>query len=580
MNSLPPVVIMLVGALLVALTPTGVVRKTIAVAAPALVLAQLALALDAGDSLRFTWLSMELEPLRADKMSIVFGYVFAIAAILGGIYAWSLDDRLQQASALAYAGSSLGVVFAGDLLTLVLFWEVMALASAYLVWAGGFPGSRAAGIRYLYVHLVGGSTLLAGVLWHLGAGGSLDFTLFEGSIAGWLILGGFAINAAVVPLHAWLSDAYPEAGVAGSVFLSAFTTKTAVYALARGFAGWEILIVLGVIMALYGVVFAVLENDIRRLLAYHIISQVGYMVAGVGIGTEIAINGAAAHAFAHVIYKGLLFMGAGAAIYATGRRTLTSLGGIGDRMRTVAALYMVGAFAISAFPLFSGFVSKSLVLYAAEKEHIYWAVALLYLASVGTFLHTGLKLPYFTWFGPRRDDIRVGRTPRSMLVAMFLAAALCVGIGVYPAALYDLLPFPNAYEPYTADHVVRTLQMLGFTALGFWLLRERLGGEATVTLDADWLYRKAAAPARSLLQEPLERALSAAERVSNAAARHAGRLAVSPDEALSGALGATRLARERGAGAAIALLGRPPLAVAIGAMLLTFGVVLVLALTR
>ena len=566
MGSLPPVVIMLAGALLVALTPIGAVRKVIFVVAPALVLAQLAFALEAGDSLRFTWLSMELEPLRVDKMSIVFGYVFAIAAALGAIYAWSLDDRLQQASALAYAGSSLGVVFAGDLLTLVLFWEVMALASAYLVWAGGFPGSRAAGIRYLYVHLVGGSALLAGVLWHLGTGGSLDFTLFEGSIAGWLILGGFAVNAAVVPLHAWLSDAYPEAGVAGSVFLSAFTTKTAVYVLARGFAGWEILIVLGVIMALYGVVFAVLENDIRRLLAYHIISQVGYMVAGVGIGTEIALNGAVAHAFAHVIYKGLLFMGAGAAIYATGRRTLTSLGGIWDRMPLVVALYMVGAFAISAFPLFSGFVSKSLVVYGAEKEHLYWVVALLYLASVGTFLHTGLKLPYFTWFGPRRDDVRVGKTPRSMIVAMALAAALCIGIGVYPGALYDLLPFPNTYEPYTADHVVRTLQMLGFTAIGFWLLREKLDGEATVTIDTDWLYRKATAPVRTLLQAPLERALSAVERAGAAVAAYAGRLAVTPDEALSGA--------------SIARLSRPPLAAAIAAVLLTFAIVLVLALTR
>ena len=566
MDSLPPVVIMLGAALLVAATPVSIVRKALGVGAPLAVLAQIGFALDAGDSLRFTWLTMELEPLRADRLSMVFGYVFAIAAALGGIYAWHLDDRLQQAAALGYAGASLGVVFAGDLLTLVVFWEAMALASAYLVWAGGFTGSRAAGLRYLFVHLAGGSALLAGVLWHLGSGGSLDFTLFEGSIAGWLVLGGFAVNAAVVPLHAWLSDAYPEAGVAGSVFLSAFTTKTAVYALARGFAGWEALIALGVLMALYGVVFAVLENDIRRLLAYHIISQVGYMVAAVGIGTETAINGAAAHAFAHVIYKGLLFMGAGAAIYATGRRTLTSLGGIGDRMPLVVALYMVGAFAISAFPLFSGFVSKSLVLYAAEQEHLYWAVALLYLASVGTFLHTGLKLPYFTWFGPRREDIHVGRTPRSMIAAMVLAAGLCIGIGVYPAALYDLLPFPNTYAPYTADHVVRTLQMLGFTALGFWLLRERLGGEATVTLDADWLYRKAAAPVRVLLQEPLERALSAVERAGDALAAFAGRVAVSPEETLSGV--------------SIARLGRPPLAAAIGAVLLTFGVVLVLALAR
>lgn len=553
MDSLPPAVIMLAAAVLVALTPVGIVRRVIAVGAPLLVLALLIWALDEGDSWTLTWLSFELEPLRADGLSMVFGYVFAIAAALGGIYAWRLDDRCRQVAALAYAGTALGVVFAGDLLTLVLFWELMALTSAYLVWAGGFPGSHGAGTRYLFVHLVGGSLLLAGVLWHLGAGGSLDFTLFEGTTAGWLILGGFAVNAAVVPLHAWLSDAYPEAGVTGSVYLSAFTTKTAVYVMARGFAGWEVLIPLGVIMALYGVVYAVLENDIRRLLAYHIISQVGYMVAGVGIGTEMAINGTIAHAFAHVLYKGLLFMGAGAAIHATGRRTLTALGGIGDRMRTVVVLYMVGAFAISAFPLFSGFVTKSLVVHAAEAEHLSWVVALLYLASVGTFLHTGLKLPWFTWFGPRRDDIRVAPVPRGMLVAMSLAAALCIGIGVYPGALYGLLPFPVDYEPYTAGHVVRTLQLLGFTAVGFWLLRSKLGGETTITLDTDWFYRKAGTPARVLVQQPLEAVFRAAERGVAWTTRTATKLVRTP------------------------VSGRPPLGAALAVIVIIFGLFVLLA---
>ena len=577
MYSFPPVAIMVVAAVIVALTPLSIVRKAIAVGAPLLVLAHLIWGLEAGDSWSFTWLTLELEPLRADKLSLVFGYVFAIAAALGGIYAWHLNDRYQQAAALGYAGTSIGVVFAGDLLTLVLFWELMALTSAYLIWAGGYPGSRSAGTRYLFVHMVGGSTLLAGVLWHLGTGGSLDFSLFEGSIAGWLVLGGFAINAAVVPLHAWLTDAYPEAGVTGSVFLSAFTTKTAVYVLARGFAGWEVLIILGVIMALYGVVFAVLENDIRRLLAYHIISQVGYMVAAVGIGTEIAINGAVSHAFAHVIYKGLLFMGAGAAVYATGRRTLTALGGISDRMRLVVVLYMVGAFAISAFPLFSGFVSKSLVVYAAEKEHIYWAVALLYLASVGTFLHTGLKLPYFTWFGPKRDDIHVGPVPRGMLVAMVFAAALCIGIGVYPTALYDLLPHPNTYEPYYADHVVRTLQMLGFTAVGFWLLRGKLGGEATITIDTDWVYRKAGPLARVLIQTPLEAVFTFFERLVGALARRASVLAVAPATGWARLLLLSAYARERGPDDALAFLGRPPVGIALAAILLTFVVVVLAA---
>jgi len=562
---------MLIAAALVVVLPRTL-RRAVAVAAPILMLAHLAFFLETGDSWSFTWLSLDLEPLRVDKLSLAFGYVFGIAGALGAIYAWHQESKLQQAAALAYAGSSIGVVFAGDLVTLVLFWELKAVSSAYLVWGGGWPNSQSASARYLFVHMVGGSTVLAGVLWHLGTGGSTDFTLFDGTIAGWLILGGFAINAAIPPLHAWLADAYPEASITGSVFLSAFTTKTAVYVLARGFAGWEILIVLGVIMALYGVIFAVLENDIRRLLAYHIISQVGYMVAAVGMGTEVAINGAVAHAFAHVIYKGLLFMGAGAVIYATGRRTLTALGGIAGRMRIVVALYMIGALAISAFPLFSGFTTKSMIIFAAEEEHIEWAVALLYLASVGTFLHTGLKLPYFTWFGPRRDDIPVGPVPKNMIVAMIGAAALCVGIGVYPQLLYNILPFANSYEAYTAEHVVTTLQLLAFTAIAFWLLLHKLRGEATITIDTDWLYRKAGKPVRVLIQQPLEWPFTQAARLAGRIVQIASRISLTPESGWP-----RLLSLGGGPSTIISLLGRPPLGAAVAAMFVTFAAIVLLA---
>jgi multicomponent Na+:H+ antiporter subunit D len=272
------------------------------------------------------------------------------------------------------------------------------------------------------------------------------------------------------------------------VFLSAFTTKAAVYVLARGFGGYEVLVWVGVVMALYGVVYAVVENDIRRLLGYHIISQVGYMVAGVGVGTADAINGATAHAFAHILYKGLLLMGAGAVLQATARSKLTELGGLARSMPIVLILYLVGAFSISSVPLFSGFVSKELVVEAAALDGRGAVVQLLKLASVGTFLHTGLKLPYFTWYGPRRD-LTPAPIPWTMYVAMGLTAAINVAIGVQPSLLYDVLPFPVDYEPYTAAKVVETIQLLTFTGFGFWLLLEKVGGEPTVTLDTDWLYR-------------------------------------------------------------------------------------------
>ena len=347
MSSIPPAIIFILGAVLLLMLPQRI-RSASFLAFPILTLILLQY-LEPGSSLAVPFLNYELVVCRVDRLSLAFGHVFVIMALLGGIYGFHLKDTGQQVAALLYAGSSLGVVFAGDLLTLFVFWEIMAVASVYLIWARRTSLSSKAGMRYLIVHLFGGSVLLAGILWHWSETGSILFNHMEGSIASYLILFGFSLNAAIPPLHGWLADAYPEGTVTGSVYLSAFTTKVAVYALARGFAGLELLIWAGTAMAVYGVVFAVLENDIRRLLAYHIISQVGYMVAGIGIGTAVAINGATAHAFAHILYKALLFMGVGTILFTTGRSKLTELGGLARLMPLTLVLYMVGAFSISGF---------------------------------------------------------------------------------------------------------------------------------------------------------------------------------------------------------------------------------------
>ena len=438
------------------------------------------------------FLGFELIFGRADKLSLAFAYVFSSAALIGAIYALHVKDVSQHVAAFVYAGSSLGATFAGDFLTLFVFWELMAFASVWLIWSRRVKASIEAGYRYLLVHAVGGVVLLAGIIILYVTTGSIRFDALQvRDAAFYLILIGFMLNAAVPPLHAWLTDAYPEATVTGAVFLSAFTTKTAVYALIRAYPGTEVLIWLGTIMALYGVVFAVLANDIRRLLGYHIISQVGYMVAAVGMGTALAINGAVAHAFTHILYKGLLFMGAGAVIQMTGRSKLSELGGIYRYMPVTFVLYMIGGFSISAFPLFSGFVSKSMEVSAAADLHLTWIWLLLTLASAGTFLHTGLKLPYFTFLG-EDCGARPTEPPRNMLVAMGIAAFLCVFIGVYPDWLYNMLPHEVDYHPYTATHVVWALQILLFTGLGFFMLVKHLGGSPMISLDLDWFYRKGA----------------------------------------------------------------------------------------
>jgi multicomponent Na+:H+ antiporter subunit D len=344
--------------------------------------------------------------------------------------------------------------------------------------------------------------LLAGIVLHCHATGSWAFNSLDvhhPTPAIYLIMIGFILNAAVPPLHAWLPDAYGEATFNGSVFMCAFTTKTAVYALCRGFAGMEILVPLGVIMALYGVVYAVLENDCRRLLAYHIISQVGYMVAGVGLGTEMAINGACAHAFAHILYKGLLFMGCGAVLHMTGESKFTQLGGLWKKMPWTFVFTLIGGLSISAFPLFSGFVSKSMIVSAGFEEHKLWVGFLLLLASAGTFLHTGLKVPYFIWFGKNQPKPevwnRAAEPPWNMNVSMAITAFLCIFIGCYPLFLYKMLPYPEEamkYLPqvYSGYHISETLQILLFTGLGFFLLLKKLVPDPTISLDMDWFYRK------------------------------------------------------------------------------------------
>jgi multicomponent Na+:H+ antiporter subunit D len=429
---------------------------------------------------------------RVDRLSLLFSYIFSIMGIIGIVYALHVKDDLQHIASLVYVGGSLGVTFAGDFFVLFIFWEAMALSAAFLVWLRRSKEAVAAGFRYLLVHLFSGVCLFGGSIIHIVQTGSIAFNSmmpYEGGIAFYLILLSFIINAAVPPFGAWLPDAYPEATVTGAVFMTAFTTKSAVYVLIRGFPGTEILIWMGAIMAVYGVVYAVLENDGRRLLAYHIISQVGYMVCGVGIGTEMALNGSASHAFAHILYKGLLFMGAGAVLEMTGRRKLTELGGIYKTMPITMVLYMIGGFSISAVPLFSGFVSKSMVVSAAGESHLPFAFLMLTLASSGTFLHTGLKLPYYMFFA-KDSGMRTKEPPKNMLIAMGIAAFLCIIIGVFPQTLYSLLPFHVDYAPYTAQHVLSTLGILGFTSLGFFMFLRHLDPEPTISMDTDWFYRK------------------------------------------------------------------------------------------
>ena len=491
MNSVAPFLIFYVGGLLMALVPDAQ-RRLLALAVP-LIGAWNLYGLEAGVSGTLTLFDQTLVLVRLDRLSELFGYLFHLAALLGFIYAFSLRDRMQQVAAMLYAGSALGAVFAGDLLTLFLFWELLALTSVFLVLARRTARAFSAAIRYLVIQVSSGLLLLAGALVVIVETGDASFTRMSlDGLGPWLIFLALGVKCCFPGLHSWLTDAYPESTPVGTVFLSAFTTKLAVYALARAFPGTELLIYIGGTMAMFPIFFAVIENDLRRVLAYSLINQLGFMVCGIGIGTELAINGAVAHAFTHILYKSLLFMTMGAVLLRTGRMNGSDLGGLYKSMPWTAGFCIVGAASISAFPLFSGFVSKSMILVAALHEHheIVW-LALLF-ASAGVFHHAGIKIPYFAFYA-HDSGLRCREAPMSMLVAMGLGAACCLFLGIYPWLLYDRLPFPVNYEPYTAAHVLTQCQLLFFSALAFvWLNRKGLYPPElpSTNLDVDWSYRR------------------------------------------------------------------------------------------
>ena len=441
------------------------------------------------------FLDYELLLGQLDRLSRIFAVIFILISFLSVIFALKVEDNLQHVAGFAYAGGALGVTLAGDLFSLYVFWEIMAVASAFLILARRTPASRAAAFRYILVHIFGGLCLLAGIVLYVKQTGTAAVALMELSgPASILIFLGVAVNAAIPPLHPWLSDAYPEATITGAVFLSAFTTKSAVYVMARMFAGTELLIYLGAIMTAIPIFYAVLENDIRRVLAYSLINQVGFMLCGVGIGTALAINGTVSHAFCHILYKALLFMSAGAVLHMTGKIKCTDLGGLYKTMPLTALFCIVGAASISAFPLFSGFVSKSMIISAAahHKMALVWLV--LQFASAGVFHHAGIKVPYFMFFG-HDSGIRAKEPPWNMLLAMFAAAFLCIFLGIRFDLLYALLPYAADYAPYTGAHVVGQLQLLMFGALAFCLLilSGRYPSEIrAINLDTDWFYRKGA----------------------------------------------------------------------------------------
>lgn len=433
--------------------------------------------------------SYELIFMNIDRLSRLFSLIFVLILFAISIFSINQDNRKEISFAYIYVGASISVVLSGDLITLFIFWELMAIASTVIIWFGS-PRSYGPGIRYLAVHLLGGTILLIGIIGYAHNTGSIYFSIISpDNIFAYFILVGFLINAGAPPFSSWIPDAYPSASWSGTVILSAFTTKTAVFVLIKGFAGYEVLLYIGTFMIFYGIIYAILENDMRRILSYSIVNQVGFMIVAIGVGTEIAINGASSHAFTHIIYKALLLMSAGSVFYITGKTKCTDLGGLYKTMPITMVCGIIGALSISAFPFTSGFISKSLTVQSTVYGDMKLLWFLLTMASAGVFLHAGIKFPWFVFF-QKDAKLKAKDPPASMKIAMILLSFLCIFIGVFPGILYSILPYEVSYMPYTLDHISSQLQLLLFSGLAFFILLKYLKRTLTITLDFDWFWRK------------------------------------------------------------------------------------------
>ena len=488
-ESFPPALILLFAAFMAVISRPNA-RAIIVLVAPLITLWAI-WSLPDGVLISTRFLDYQIQPLEVSPVRRMFATVFTIMAFTGAVYSFRTAKTAELGAAFAYASGAVGVSFAGDLLTLFIWWEMMAIFSTIVVWCGGTEASRRAGIRYALMHLLSGILLKIGIEGVYVHTGSLEIeAMLATDLDRWLILAGILINAAAPPFSSWLPDAYPEASPTGAVFLSAYTTKTAVLALILLFPGEQVLIWVGLYMVFYGIIYALLENDARRILAYSIINQVGFMVTAVGIGTELALNGAALHAFAHIIYKALLLMSAGVVLHRTGMRKCTDLGGLFRTMPVTCICGIIGALAISSFPLTSGYTTKTMISVAAEQQHLVFVWYMLAAASAGVFLHAGIKFPWFVFF-QKDSGLRPKDAPWNMAAAMIFFAFLCIALGVYPEPLYAMLPNASIVPVYKPEKLVFYLQLLLFSGLAFFLLLNYMKRTLTITLDLDWIWRVA-----------------------------------------------------------------------------------------
>lgn len=491
-----PVAVFLLGALVAAVTSARTAAAAALLAPVAAGLCSMAV-LTPGASASWAVMDYALQPVRVDQFSLVMVCLFHVAAFIAAVYTLQVRDRLQHAALMLYIAGGIGAVLAGDLISLFIFFEIIGLSGTLLVLAARTPESTSAAVRYLVFQIAAGVTLLAGILvlgtatgdWRFGHIG-LD------APGGWLLLLAFGIKSGFPLLHNWIPDAYPKASTAGLAVLAVVTTKVGVYGLARGFAGEGMLVVVGTAMALWPLFFTLVENDLRRVVAYSMMVQIGLMVTAVGVGSALALDGVALHIVMDVLFKMVLFMALGAVVLRVGTTRGDRLGGLWRGMPLTTICVAVAVAANVALPLTGGFISKKVLLTGIEHSGVPSALWLLLVStSAMGMLYAGLRILWQGFLGPvRHAHGEIREAPWPMVAAMLIPVGLLLLTGVFPVVTDALRPHATGYSPLypakAADHV----QMLVFALLAYALLaRAGFGLPAprpAAWLDSDWIYRR------------------------------------------------------------------------------------------
>ncbi len=448
--------------------------------------------------------------LVVDQLNLFFAILVSLAVLLSGVFSFkfmSREDTLEKYYTLflMLSGGVMGLVLSGDLFNMYVMVEILTFAAVALTaFRNKLKSSLEAAFKYLVIGGIGSSCIIIGTIILYSQFHTLNLAQLSVLIHGnmqpatilsfAMLLTGFSVKSFVVPFHPVEADANTAAPSSISVIISCALTKAGIYGIIRivyflfrsmNLAPLQfILVLIGTLSMFVGVTMALAQKDFKRLLAFHSISQVGYVLTAVGLATALGVTGGLYHAINHTLFKGLLFLCAGAVYYATGTTNLDKLGGLAKRMPHTAVLFLIGAFSISGLPPFNGFVSKWLIYQAAYEKAVeagnigYAFVTIIALVVSVMTLASFIKVSQSVFFGQLPEEFKdVKETPVAMRIPMGIMAALCIAAGLLPQYMMKYLVNPAVHAVMNVGNYISAVMGAGYA--------EKIAGEAVETYSSE-----------------------------------------------------------------------------------------------